>query len=632
MVEPPSAQAPQSASIAADHAVPPANVWGRLKHHKVLQWSLAYLGAALALAHAQDLLAHTYHWPELVGRLLMGVLIVGFPVAIALAWYHGHKGLKRVGQGELMLLAILLVIGAGLLIALVRPSAELGTAAVPTAQPVAPPAASVAVVPFVNLTGDPSKEYFSDGMAEELIAALSQVPGLKVPARTSSFAYKGRNVDIRRIAQDLGVRTILEGSVRSAGEQIRVTAQLVDATNGYHLWSRSYTRQFSDVFKLQDELAAAIVEALQGTMSAGTAAPARAPPTQDIEAYQLYLQARSVYRGNEQSLRRSVALFDQALARDPHFARAFAGRAESKAVLFYLGYALPDELADAEQDARSALALDSNLPEALGALGTTGAARGTWLEAESAFRAALSAGTSDPRIRARYGNWLLDQVGQLRRAQAEAAEAYRLAPADNPVVIMLAATDSYIGRDADAVRLVDLAVNLGLEPTLFTASLIYGRAAARSGRYQEAATHVASALSPALRKTGAADVMRLVYSARDDSARVPAAREALRGLVHKVGSREIDGSSAMELMQAFAMLGALDEAYALANQRLAELELYPSVAPGGYWGRLWLPEMRPFRQDPRFQTFVGRLKLIDYWKRYGPPDDCELDGDRLVCR
>ena len=144
------------------------------------------------------------------------------------------------------------------------------------------PRTSVAVMPFVNLTGDPGKEYFSDGMAEELINELTRVPGLKVPARTSSFAYKGRNIDARQIAHDLGVATILEGSVRSAGERIRVTAQLVNAETGYHLWSQTYDRSFGDVFKLEDDISAEIVEALKTSMN--TPPPARVaqtPPTRD---------------------------------------------------------------------------------------------------------------------------------------------------------------------------------------------------------------------------------------------------------------------------------------------------------------------------------------------------------------
>src|SRR5215469_2616251 len=155
---------------------------------------------------------------------------------------------------------------------------------------------SIAVLPFASLSSDPEKDYFGDGIAEELIHLLARVPGLKVPARTSSFAYKGRNIDVRQIARELGVGMLLEGSVRSAGDSIRVTAQLVDAESGYHIWSQTFDRQFADVFKLQDELAGAIVQKLEPQLGS----PQRQllqddPPTRNVEAYRLYLQARAMF-------------------------------------------------------------------------------------------------------------------------------------------------------------------------------------------------------------------------------------------------------------------------------------------------------------------------------------------------
>jgi len=346
----------------ADASLPlvvPASPWARIKEHKVLQWSLAYLGAALALAHGQELLAHNFHWPELVGHVLVGALIVGFPIAVALAWYHGHRGMTRFSAPEATVVALLLVIAAVLLAALVRGPEEQAVS-VSTAPAVPPtesasrvPAASVAVVPFANLTGDSSKDYFSDGMAEELIDALANVPGLKVPSRTSSFAYKGHNTDIRRIAQDLGVDKILEGSVRSAGESVRVTAQLVDARSGYHLWSQTYDRKFADIFKLQDELAKSIVEQLLGRIGTSSAEVGiKTPSTQNVEAYQLYLQARALEGiPTLQTLRRAIELLNQVLALDPGYVEAWRDRAVSRTRLVSFLGEPPDGLLQAERDA-----------------------------------------------------------------------------------------------------------------------------------------------------------------------------------------------------------------------------------------------------------------------------------------
>jgi TolB-like protein len=158
----------------------------------------------------------------------------------------------------------------------------------------AAPRTAIAVMPFANLTGDASKDYLGDGMAEELINTLTKVHGLTVPARTSSFAYKGRNINIRDIAKDLQVGTIVEGSVREAGQRIRITAQLINAQDGLHLWSETYDEQLTDLFKLQDKLAREIALALQPKLGGVGWAVTRAPPTQDVEAYLLYSQAVSL--------------------------------------------------------------------------------------------------------------------------------------------------------------------------------------------------------------------------------------------------------------------------------------------------------------------------------------------------
>jgi TolB-like protein len=548
--------------------------------------------------------------------------------------------MTRFSIAEATVVSLLLVIGAGLLIVLVRPGTEawpaksvaVSTSPARASETPTAPTASVAVVPFANLTGDPSKEYFSDGMADELIDALAQVPGLKVPARTSSFAYKGRNIDIRHIAQDLGVGTILEGSIRSAGERIRVTAQLVDAKSGYSLWSHSYDRQFADIFRLQDELAGAIVQALRGTVSDPVpAAVTRAPPTQDLEAYQFYLQARALMLGSQRSFRESIALYDQALARDPSFARALAGRAESRTVAVILGDLIPNGLEVSVLDAQRALSLDPNLSEAHGALGLTSAVQANWLEAETNFQAAaLAAGASDPRVRARHGVFLLAQAGRLHQAYTEASEAYRIAPADVVVLILSANAASHMGLDAEAVKLMNFAVSLGASQRLNTAGQVLARAAANSGHYEEAADYAATGLSEKQRAAGGADVLKLVYFAHGDPARTVAARQALQAFVRRYESEGFDPAFHRLLIQQFAALGALDSAYELANRFLDGYD-----RPAGPWyaaTMLWTPEMRAFREDPRFQAFATRLKLFDYWKQYGPPDDCYVAGERLVCR
>jgi TolB-like protein len=609
----------------------------------------------LALAHGQELLAHAFHWPELIGRVLIGTLVVGFPIAVALAWYHGHRGLTRISAGEMTVVSVLLLMSAGLLIVLVRvPQQELGvkspvepgethtpqnqtsaatssssvTGRAPSSEQTSIPRASIGVLPFANLTGDATKEYFSDGMAEELINSLAQVPGLKVPARTSSFAYKGRDIDIRRIAQELGVATILEGSVRAAGAEIRVTAQLVDAKSGFHVWSQSYDRQFADIFKLQDDVSAAIVQALRSQMNIPLAAPvASAPPTQNLEAYQLYQQANSVMtRMTEEGFRSAFNLYQQALARDPNFARALAAKASLRLFFIRWGYPMPDALQSAESEARRALDLDPHLSEAQGVLGTAYATRGRWLDAERAFRTAFALNPEDAETLSAHAIVVLAPVGHMRKAVEETTAAYHSAPANQIVVMRLAASLGTLGSDADALRYADLGVELGYNPNAQPGSGVRVAAASRAGRYTEAADLTVASLRSADRLAGGEGVIRQVFAAVADPAKKAEAIASLRSLAAQ--SPTWLGN---DLYQMYVGLGALDDAYANANALLDRLARTGEASPNN-WRELWNPEMRPFRLDPRFQAFVTRLKLFDYWKQYGPPDECDLVNERLVCR
>jgi TolB-like protein/DNA-binding winged helix-turn-helix (wHTH) protein/Flp pilus assembly protein TadD len=487
---------------------------------------------------------------------------------------------------------------------------------------------SVAVMPFANLTGEPAKEYFSDGMAEELIDALGQVPGLKVPARTSTFTYKGRQSDIRRIAQDLSVATVLEGSVRSAGERIRVNARLVDAQTGFEIWSQSYDRQFTDIFKLQDDLTAQIVRALRGYLKADLVAPAaRLPPSQNVEAYELYLQARAAGKGTVASEQRALVLVGQAIARDPGFARALAYRAflRSNHSLEAGNAAVLD---DAAQDAARALTLSPGLAEAYEALGQIAELRGQWVKAEQVFRDALAAAPTDPWVRNLYALNVLRPAGRLRDARSQLEESYRYSPTSGFTAHELALTNSLIGNDSDMLRFAQLVQALDDRPQNWDVLLAYARAADRAGRYAEAAKRLTEALPPPLRIAGGASVGDALYAAVADPARKAAALKTLQDLLPRLQSDSIDGRTKAFFLEAFTRINALDSGYALADHFLAARP----AAPGSIdWSSLWLPEMRPFRQDRRFQALVTRLGLVDYWKQYGPPDGCDLNDGVLAC-
>jgi len=229
-----------------------------------------------------------------------------------------------------------------------------------------------------------------------------------------------------------------------------------------------------------------------------------------------------------------------------------------------------------------------------------------------------------------HAAYVLESAGQLKRAESDAAQAYRLAPANSTVVGNLAAVKSLLGLDVEAVRFANLSIDLGSGRNVTPLPEIHANAAVRSARYSEAFQQIVASLPPQLREAGGADALQLYYSALAEPRAVPAARRALKALLGKVDTSALNVNLRKDFIAYFTALGALDDAYEFANTSLDGFAHSGTV--GSAWGVLWLPEMRPFRRDPRFQAFVTRLRLADYWRRYGPPDSCDLRGTTLECR
>jgi TolB-like protein len=501
-------------------------------------------------------------------------------------------------------------------------------------QTVSPAGKSVAVMPFACFTGDPEKEYFGDGVAEELIHLLARIPGLKVPARTSSFAYKGRDTDIRQVARDLGVATVLEGSVRSAGDRIRVTAQLIDGHSGFHLWSRSFDRKFDDIFKLQDELAGAILQTLEvnlGGKLAATVLPE--PPTPSVEAYQLYLQGRGMIgRGDPVSLQGSIRCFEQAIAVDPRFARAYAGFSIAQTSLVSMGAATESLLADAERNAQRALALDPGLSDVYASLSLVSSYRGRWIDCEQFCRKALALNPMDPIPYNIEAQVLLAATGHLRASLERSQESRRLGPGDSVSALGVAIAQVFLGQDAAGLAAVQLAVDLGMPRSTPPLPFIESAIAMSAGRYTEAAEHVITVLPPEIRAAGGEGVVRLVYAAAAGAAERRSAIEALQAL--RAGAAHVAMTRPVMMMLSinwFTRLDAVDLAYDLALAALDEFESTGVLSGTIHVATNWLPEMRPFRQDARFQGVVKRLGLMEYWRQHGPPDDCDLKDGALIC-
>jgi TolB-like protein len=495
---------------------------------------------------------------------------------------------------------------------------------------------SIAVLPFASLSSDPEKDYFGDGIAEELIHLLARVPGLKVPARTSSFAYKGRNVDVRQIGRELGVGMLLEGSVRSAGDNIRVTAQLVDAESGYHIWSQTFDRQFADVFKLQDELAGAIVQRLEPSVGRqpSTLVVQGEPPTKNVEAYRLYLQSGSMFFSGgltPDRIARMGEILQRSIALDPDFARAHALRGLGLELLAQLGVSGADAYDEALLEAERALALDPGLAAAHTLHATLQAARSKWLAADASFRRATALDPNEPTTRMTYSIYGLAPTGHRSASIEQARRAYELAPGAVGAVMTLAGAHGLAGHDEEMAAYLQVLSDMEAPPQV-PVPIFRAEIARRAGRTAEAAELIKDVLPMAARAAGGDDVVRLVYRAFVDPASRGSAVAALRTLYASLDPHVAEGwPMAILTLEWHALLGAIDEAYGIARRLVGQLERTGRLTTINL-PPVWLPELAAFRRDARFQEFVAGLNLVEYWKENGPLDGYALKDGRLVER
>jgi TolB-like protein len=312
---------------------------------------------------------------------------------------------------------------------------------------------SIAVLPFVNMSGDKEQEYFSDGLAEEIINALVQIPGLKVTARTSAFSFKGKSVNIAQIANELGVEHILEGSVRKGGNRIRITAQLISAADGFHLWSERYDRELTDVFAVQDEISASIAAILKNKLLTGPEGGRSYVP--NIAAYEAYLKAvhHQWQHTGPESLEKTRKYYEEAAKLDPGFALPHAGLAMYYHIVSSTFIDPKEGLVKGRRAAQRALELDPSLPEAHAWLGIFAAwADFDWKETQRRFDIAFSRQPVSPILRHWYGYFYLRQAGRALEAVDQHRRALEEDPINPVVRTGLAVSLAAAGKDEEALR------------------------------------------------------------------------------------------------------------------------------------------------------------------------------------
>jgi serine/threonine-protein kinase len=347
----------------------------------------------------------------------------------------------------------------------------------------AEPQPSIAVLPFVNMSGDKEQEYFSDGLAEEIINALAQIPRLKVIARTSAFAFRGKEQDITKIAEALRVRTILEGSVRRSGNRIRITTQLIDASDGSHLWSERYDREMTDVFAIQDEISQAIAEKLRVRLSGDR--PLVKRHTANIEAYNLYLIGRHhFYKLTPEGLAKGKEYFEKSIELDANCAPAWVGLAEADWYQGFLGFMRPKIAnATARQSTLKALELDETLPEAHAMMAVLSVSEFDWKGAEREFHRAQQLGNESPFVWSSYSAFYLVPMGRLDEAIVAARKALELDPL-SPIMQWQLGHRYFLMGQYD--RSIEQCRNvLELDPQAYQAPMLIGLCYIRTKRSDE---------------------------------------------------------------------------------------------------------------------------------------------------
>jgi serine/threonine-protein kinase len=523
---------------------------------------------------------------------LVVALAIGFPVVVGLAWIfdvnqgHIERTGATAGLGSGRLVAIL----AGISVVSAAPGVAwylwLRKPALPAAVPAAP-GPSIAVLPLVNMSSDKEQEYFSDGLTEELLNLLAKVPGLQVAARTSSFAFKGKNTRISEIGQELGVATLLEGSVRKSGDQVRITTQLINAADGYHLWSETYDRKLTDIFAVQDEIARAVVGALKLKLLPGQQPDTQGLRAQNPDAYLSYLEGLQLLSSfHLADYQKAVEAFERSRDLEPGFGPAWAGLGYARIILSFMGG--PALTARSDEETEKAIALAPGLPLAWSARSMLRTARFDWAGSRADVERALSLSPGDPLAStglARFQVW----TGQFKEGLDTLQRALERDPLNPVVVHDLASAYLFEGDLVRARQVFDRRERLGSPQA--DGDDWPGYLLILEGKPQEA-------LEAAGRRP--LEVWRLVGTAMAQHAlgNDPAARAALARLHDPQFARPFS----VQVAQLHAMLGEKDEAFA-ALERAYE---FRDV------GMLRLkadPLLRKLAGDPRYGALLVRLKL-----------------------
>ena len=597
-----------------------------LKRRKVFKVGAAYLVVAWIAIQAASIGFPTFDAPLWVLRVFILVVMLGFPIAVVMAWVFDitPDGVKldanTSGSKRLFSAAVLLMVLAIGWYFYGQPSFRKGDIATPQQAAAPAPAAapnSLAVMAFDDLSPAHDQGYFSDGMSEEILNALARVKEMKVIGRSSSFFYKGKNVSAKQIGQELGVAHLLEGSVRRQGDLLRITATLVQTSDGGQEWSKAYDGKLADVFDLQESCARDIAAELKVALVAGSGSRLVAKASDSPQAYALFVEAQTlVNRRVGDSLPRALALLKQATVIDPNFARAWSKQAIAYAVLTqYTGGDWTANWKASDAAARRALTLDPNDAEAYAALSYNQFSQRHYVEMVEPMRRALQ---NDPdNTAANY--WAANESASMGRTADTETRLDAMLRKDPANVLVLFYRGFTRWRAKDAVGLLDMVRRIGDNDSPF-AQFLLASYSESIGDYEHGAKQYAiaeRALGAQLTVAELGAVYRGTYQG-----------EALRQAALKIVAAHADDDWAPTFL---LQLGEPARSFAAFEQGKSGLS-------DGYLNYLWAPEAwsRKARQDPSFQGFAKRMGMVDYWQRNGWPDLCKptpaAGPDTFTCR
>src|SRR5256886_1445643 len=596
------------------------NFLNELKRRNVIRAAGLYLVGAWLLTQVASTVLPMFGAPEWLPRSVVILLAIGFLPALIFSWVFEltPEGLKRdedVKPEEsiapqtarrmnrtiiaVLILALAYFVFDKFVLTPKREAARVAAESTTTVD-----AHSLAVLPFVNMSGDAANEYFSDGISEEILNVLARTPELRVAARTSSFSFKGKTQEIPAIARELNVRMVLEGSVRKQEDRVRITAQLIDAKSGFHVWSQTYDRKLQDIFAIQDEIAKAIGNELEVKLVRTGEAGKTSAGTRNLAAYDLYLRGIALWqmrRGD--ALWQAIDLFEKAAAADPEFAQAYAGQALVYAVLgdYSARISYAEAIARVKDFAERALALDPTLPEPYAALGIIASDENRRATAGALLRRAIALRPSFATAHQWRGSLLMSN-GDLSGGLASLERASSLDPrslvvADNHGWALLA-----FGRDAEAKA--RCAPVLEIAPGYVGNLLMAAMADLLSGDFDAA--------RPMLERAAAAGNPSASTQGRElvDALAGRADRHALaQRLAALRYNSNLDPASGNIITgyQIAAVLMIMGE----RELTLSYLEVLAGELGGVAEWAMILPVMDPIRCDPRFVAIIQRLKTTD---------------------